>query len=146
MPVPKTPLKTPPRMFETRSQSWQEAGLIEQVSPGAVRRARWHALLLIPLFVAIVVLYEHRYSLLGHYELEHGELKWLNGLLGAPRDMDVAVGRLQQVSERQPDAQSSYQSWCEKCADSHRRLAQALRSDRYRRLGRRRRSSPTGRR
>jgi small conductance mechanosensitive channel len=74
MPVPKTP----PRMFETRSQSWQEAGLIEQVSPRAVRRARWHALLLIPLFVAVVLLYEHRYSLLGRHELEHGELKWLN--------------------------------------------------------------------
>jgi CHAD domain-containing protein len=62
------------------------------------------------------------------------ELKWLNALLGATRDMDVAVGRLQQVSERQPDALSSYQSWTEKCADSHRRLAHALRSDRYRRL------------
>jgi CHAD domain-containing protein len=65
---------------------------------------------------------------------ERVELKWLNGLLGATRDMDVAVGRLQQVSERQPDALSSYQSWSGKCADSHRRLAQALRSDRYRRL------------
>lgn len=64
-------------MLQTRSQSWQQAGLIEQVSPGAVRRARWHALLLIPLFVGVLVLYEHRYSLLGHYKLEHGELSWL---------------------------------------------------------------------
>lgn len=67
------PPRIPQRMFETRSESWQQAGLIEQVSPGAVRRARWHALLSIPLFVAVVVLYEHRYSLLDL----HGELSWL---------------------------------------------------------------------
>ncbi len=36
-----------------------------QVSPGAVRRARWEALLLVPLFVGVVVLYENRRSLLG---------------------------------------------------------------------------------
>jgi len=57
-------------MFETRSQSWEQAGLLHQVSPGAVRRARWHALLLIPLFVGVVVLYEQRDSLLG-------QLSWL---------------------------------------------------------------------
>ncbi|HEV3095288.1 MAG TPA: mechanosensitive ion channel family protein [Solirubrobacteraceae bacterium] len=79
MPVPKTPqLKTPQRMFETRSQSWREAGLLHQVSPGAVRRARWEALLLIPLFVGVVVLYEHRYSLLGLSSKGGGELSWLN--------------------------------------------------------------------
>ena len=40
MPTPRTPAK----MFETRSQAWDEAGLLPQVSPGAVRRARWEAL------------------------------------------------------------------------------------------------------
>ena len=35
------PTKTPPKMFETRSQAWQEAGLLEQVSP---RRGRARAL------------------------------------------------------------------------------------------------------
>jgi small-conductance mechanosensitive channel len=76
--MPKTPLKTTQRMFETRSQSWQDAGLLHQVSSGAARRARWHALLLIPLFVAVVVLYEHRYGLLGLDEKGHGQLSWLN--------------------------------------------------------------------
>lgn len=77
--MPKPPLpKAPPKMFETRSQSWREAGLLHQVSPGAVRRARWQALLLIPLFVAVVVLYEHRYSLLGLNSKGQGELSWLN--------------------------------------------------------------------
>jgi small conductance mechanosensitive channel len=64
-------------MFETRSQAWSEAGLLHQVSPGAVRRARWEALLLVPLFVGVVVLYEHRRSLLGLDSKGHGELAWV---------------------------------------------------------------------
>lgn len=45
-------------MFETRSQAWREAGLLRQISPRAVRRARIEALLLVPLFVGIVVAYD----------------------------------------------------------------------------------------
>lgn len=52
-------------MFETRSQAWREAGLLRQISPRAVRRARFEALLLLPLFVGIVVLYDERKHLLG---------------------------------------------------------------------------------
>jgi len=72
-----TPPKTPAKMFETRSQAWSEAGLLGQVSPGAVRRARWEAFLLVPLFVGVVVLYEYRYSLLGLNKHGHGGLEWL---------------------------------------------------------------------
>jgi small conductance mechanosensitive channel len=72
-PVPKTP----PKMFETRSQAWEEVGLLRQVSPGVVRRARWEALLLSLLFVGVVVLYEYRYSVLGLDKAGHGELAWL---------------------------------------------------------------------
>ncbi len=61
MPVPRTPQK----MFETRSQAWQEVGLLRQISPRVVKRARLEALVLLPLFVAIVVLYDNRVSLLG---------------------------------------------------------------------------------
>jgi len=64
-------------MFETRSQAWEEVGLLHQVRPGAVRRARWEALLLAVLFVGVVVLYEHRYSLLGLDRHGHGQLAWL---------------------------------------------------------------------
>jgi small-conductance mechanosensitive channel len=64
-------------MFETRSQAWSEAGLLHQVSPGAVRRARWEALLLVPLFVGVVVLYEHRRGLLGLSKHGKGQLAWL---------------------------------------------------------------------
>ena len=61
MPVPKTPQ----RMFETRSQSWREVGLLRQISPRVVKRARLEALVLLPLFVAVVVVYDNRVSLLG---------------------------------------------------------------------------------
>lgn len=53
------------RMFETRSQSWREAGLLRQISPRVVRRARAEALILVPLFVGVVLFYEHQKALLG---------------------------------------------------------------------------------
>jgi small conductance mechanosensitive channel len=61
MPAPRTP----PKMFETRSHAWREVGLAQQTDPRAVKRARLEMLLLIPLFVAVVLVYEHRQSLLG---------------------------------------------------------------------------------
>lgn len=64
-------------MFETRSHAWREAGLLRQVSPGAVRKARWEALVLVPLFIGVVVLYENRRSLLGLNGKGQGELSWL---------------------------------------------------------------------
>jgi small-conductance mechanosensitive channel len=61
MPVPKTP----PKMFETRSQAWSDVGLLHQVSPRAVKRARLEAVVLACLFIAVVVVYNNRKSLLG---------------------------------------------------------------------------------
>jgi small conductance mechanosensitive channel len=52
-------------MFETRSQAWKEVGLLRQISPQVVKRARVEALVLLPLFVGMVLLYDHRVSLLG---------------------------------------------------------------------------------
>jgi small-conductance mechanosensitive channel len=52
-------------MFETRSQSWKEVGLLREVSPRVVRRARIEALVALLLFVAVVVLYDNRVSLFG---------------------------------------------------------------------------------
>jgi small conductance mechanosensitive channel len=52
-------------MFETRSQAWKEVGLLRQISPRVVKRARLEALVLVPLFVGVVVLYDNRVSLLG---------------------------------------------------------------------------------
>jgi small conductance mechanosensitive channel len=61
VPVPKTP----PKMFETRSHAWQEVGLLRQISPRVVKRARLQALVLLPVFVGVVLLYDNRFSLLG---------------------------------------------------------------------------------
>jgi small conductance mechanosensitive channel len=52
-------------MFETRSQSWREVGLLRQISPRVVRRARVEALVLVPLFAGVVVVYDNRVSLIG---------------------------------------------------------------------------------
>jgi small-conductance mechanosensitive channel len=69
MPVPKTP----PKMFETRSQSWQEVGLAQQISRGAARRARWEAVLFALLFVGVIVAYDQRKDLLGSSAVDEFE-------------------------------------------------------------------------
>ncbi len=61
MPIPKTP----PKMFETRSHAWQEVGLLRQISPRVVKRARLEVLVLLPLFAAIVFVYDHRVAWFG---------------------------------------------------------------------------------
>src|SRR5271167_4603112 len=67
MPAPATPPKpkTPAKMFETRSQAWEEVGLLRQINPRVVKRARIEVLLLVPLIALVVVLYDHRVGLLG---------------------------------------------------------------------------------
>src|SRR5271166_4212360 len=57
--------RPPQRMFETRSQAWKEVGLLRQIDPRVVKRARLEALLLVPLFVGVVILYDNRVSLFG---------------------------------------------------------------------------------
>lgn len=52
-------------MFETRSQAWKEVGLIRQISPKVVKRARLEVLVLLPLFAAIVWIYDNRVKLFG---------------------------------------------------------------------------------
>jgi CHAD domain-containing protein len=59
------------------------------------------------------------------------ELRWLHTHLGAVRDIDVAIERLEAASKQRPH---DYRSWKAKRAESHRRLARRLRSARYRRL------------
>jgi CHAD domain-containing protein len=56
------------------------------------------------------------------------ELKWLHGQLGAVRDLDVAIGRLETSSKQR---RQGYRFCKGKRAESHRRLARALRSARY---------------
>jgi small-conductance mechanosensitive channel len=53
------------RMFETRSHSWQEAGLARQLSAGAVRRARIGALVFALAIAGVLVLNAYRDQLFG---------------------------------------------------------------------------------
>src|SRR5664279_4748896 len=80
MPVPRTP----PKMFETRSQAWREVGLLRQISPRVVKRARLEALVLVPLFVGVVVFYDNRVSLLGAAGTHGHKSKELEPALEAP--------------------------------------------------------------
>ena len=59
------------------------------------------------------------------------ELKWLNGELGAVRDLDVAFERIEQLDTKRPDALSAVGALNEKRLESHRNLARMLRSVRY---------------
>lgn len=56
------------------------------------------------------------------------ELKWLNGELGAVRDLDVAVGRVEALDEAAP----ALASWNEKRDAGHQHLTRMLNSVRYR--------------
>jgi small-conductance mechanosensitive channel len=67
MPLPKTPQS----MFETRSQAWQDVGLLRQINPKLAKRARLEALVLVPAFVAVVLIYEHRVGLFGSSVAAH---------------------------------------------------------------------------
>jgi CHAD domain-containing protein len=59
------------------------------------------------------------------------ELKWLNGELGAVRDLDVAVERVVALDKKRPEALSAVGAWEEKRAEAHRSLTRTLRSVRY---------------
>ncbi|WP_027551002.1 CHAD domain-containing protein [Bradyrhizobium sp. Cp5.3] len=62
------------------------------------------------------------------------ELKWLNSQLGMVRDLDVAIERVVAATGDELAVIAELQSWDEKRAESHRLLARALQSARYRRL------------
>lgn len=57
--------RTPPKIFETQSEAWREVGLLREVDPKAARRARIEAIVLVPIFLAIVVIYDNRKSIFG---------------------------------------------------------------------------------
>jgi small conductance mechanosensitive channel len=59
------------RMFETRSEAWEKAGLhVGEVSEKAARRARRQAYVLVPLLIGVLVAYAHRKDLIGRHELK----------------------------------------------------------------------------
>lgn len=62
------------------------------------------------------------------------ELRWLNGQLGMVRDLDVAIKRIVAETGSELAVIAELRHWDEKRAESHRLLARALQSARYRRL------------
>ncbi|HLH15317.1 MAG TPA: mechanosensitive ion channel family protein [Solirubrobacteraceae bacterium] len=81
-------------MFETRSQAWQEVGLLRQISPRVVKRARLEALVLVPLFAGVVVVYDNRVSLFGtHVPAEPGP----HGMVPAHVALEEPIGALVRV-------------------------------------------------
>jgi small conductance mechanosensitive channel len=64
------------RMFETRSEAWEKVGLAVNVSQRALRRAQREAAVLLPLLIAVLVLYNERDRLLGRGTANH----WLTAI------------------------------------------------------------------
>jgi small-conductance mechanosensitive channel len=52
-------------MFETRSDAWEKVGLAMQTSQRAVRRSRREAAVLVPLLIAVLVIYDLRRQIFG---------------------------------------------------------------------------------
>jgi small conductance mechanosensitive channel len=53
------------QLFTTRSHSWRDVGLARQLSRRAVKRARIQSLVLLPLLVAVLVIYGYREKIFG---------------------------------------------------------------------------------
>jgi small conductance mechanosensitive channel len=54
------------RMFETRSQMWEQAGLpIQQTSRRSIRRAQRQAIVLLPMLIGVLVVWSQRKDLFG---------------------------------------------------------------------------------
>src|SRR5437588_2488147 len=64
------------RMFETRSEAWERVGLDLTVNQRAIRRARVEIVLLLPLLLAVLILYHHRTGILGRSTV-HDYGTWL---------------------------------------------------------------------
>lgn len=63
MPIRRRPEIPVREMFETRTDAWREAGLERELERKAASRARWQALVFLPLLVGVVIAYNHRHSL-----------------------------------------------------------------------------------
>src|SRR2546421_10353591 len=63
MPMPRRPEIRGREFFESRTQVWRDAGLEREIERREVSRARWQALLSLPLLVGVIVAYTHRHSL-----------------------------------------------------------------------------------
>jgi small-conductance mechanosensitive channel len=63
MPIRRRPDLKPREMFETRTHAWREVGLEREVEQRQATRARWEALVFLPLLIGAIVAYNHRRDL-----------------------------------------------------------------------------------
>jgi small-conductance mechanosensitive channel len=78
------------RMFETRSEAWERAGLSVNYSQRAVKRAQREAMVLFPLAIALVIAYNHRFEILGWHHAGHHQTATQNALQ-TPLQIAVAI-------------------------------------------------------
>ncbi len=62
------------RMFETRSQAWEDAGLAVTASEREISRARRQAVVLAPLLIGVLVLFHYRNHLLHAFVQVNGQV------------------------------------------------------------------------
>ena len=55
MPMPKRPEIPGREIFETRTQVWKDAGLEQELDRKAASRARWEAIVFLPVLVGVVI-------------------------------------------------------------------------------------------
>jgi small conductance mechanosensitive channel len=79
------------RMFETRSDAWEAAGLSVGFNERVVKRARREAAVLLPLFIAILIFWGHHWEILGHISYVHHHLKHLRRHTGWPTVLLIAT-------------------------------------------------------
>ena len=63
------------RMFDTRSEAWEKVGLAMQTSQRAIKRARREAAALLPLLVAVLVVYGDRTAIFGKSAAAHWDIE-----------------------------------------------------------------------
>jgi small conductance mechanosensitive channel len=63
MPIPRRQDLNPREMFETRTHAWREVGLAQEIERRQASRARWEALIYLPLLIGAIVAYNHRRDL-----------------------------------------------------------------------------------
>ncbi len=65
------------RMFETRSDAWEAAGLSVGFNKRIVKRSRRQTAVLLPLFIAILIFWGHHWEILAHISYVHHHLHHL---------------------------------------------------------------------
>lgn len=85
------------RMFETRSEAWERVGLAIDGNQRSLRRARQQAILLLPLIIALLLVYHYKKRIFGAATLDkwQTEIQWgtVIVLLASGWSLARAVGR-----------------------------------------------------